>query len=143
MKYTKWIGIAASVVLIFICFLPWTYHADIHKTFTGFFSEKNMYGRPGKYFVFFGLLSLLFFLVERVWAKRAQLFLSGIIVAYAIKTYILFTSCYNAYCPDKKPAIYVLLICSVVILVVSIASSSPSEGGEVANRKRNDRHPNS
>lgn len=120
MKYSNLIGILASIILIIICFLPWTYHADIQKTFTGFLSEKNMYGRPGKYFLFFAILSILFFFLNKTWSKRVQLFLSGIIVAYAIKTYILFTSCYNAYCPDKKPAIYLLMIISVIILIVSI-----------------------
>ena len=120
MRYFKWIGIASAVLLIIICFLPWTYHADIDKTFTGFFSEKNKYGRPGKYFVFFSLICVALFISGKVWAKRVQLFISGIIVAYAIKTYILYTSCYNAYCPEKKAGIYLMLICAVAILIASI-----------------------
>ena len=147
MKFYKWAGIAAAIILIIFCFLPWTYHADIDKTFTGFFSEKNKYGKPGKYLTFFGLLSLVFFITGKTWSNRILLFLSGIMVAYAIKTYILFTSCYNAYCPEKKPGIYIMLICCVVILIASIASYSPrsagsSEGGELADKK-NDPHPNS
>ncbi|HMJ46541.1 MAG TPA: hypothetical protein VK498_04395 [Ferruginibacter sp.] len=136
MKYFKWIGILTAIILIVICFLPWTYHADIGKTFTGFYSEKNNYGKPGKFLVFFGLLSLVFFLADKVWAKRTLLFLSGIMVAYAIKTYILFTSCYNAYCPEKKAGIYIMLLCTVVILVVSIVSPGPAEGREIAKNKK-------
>ena len=45
MRYSRWIGLAACITLIIACFLPWTYYADIQKTFTGFFSEKNMYGK--------------------------------------------------------------------------------------------------
>ncbi|MBA2249948.1 MAG: hypothetical protein H0W12_07115 [Chitinophagaceae bacterium] len=120
MKYSKVIGIAACVLLIVACFLPWTYHADINKTFTGFFSEQNMYGKPGKFLVFFAVVSILLILLSKIWAKRVHLFLSALSVGYAIKTYILFTSCYNAYCPDKKAGVYLMLLSSIIILVVSI-----------------------
>ena len=120
MKYSKWIGITACIVLIIACFLPWTYHADINKTFTGFFSEQNMYGRPGKFLVFFALASAVLIWLPKVWAKRLHLFLAALTMGYAIKTYILFISCYNAYCPDKKIGIYLMMGCCVVILVVAI-----------------------
>jgi uncharacterized membrane protein YjjP (DUF1212 family) len=120
MKYSKWIGVAASVLLMIVCFLPWTYHADVQKDFNGFFSENNAYGRPGKFFVFFSILSIVLILLQKVWAKRFHIFIAGIMLAYAIKTYILYTSCYNAYCPEKKAGIYLLLLCSVIILIVSI-----------------------
>ena len=41
-------------------------------------------------------------------------------LGYLIKTYILFTSCYNAYCPEKKFGLYLLILSSVVLMVVSI-----------------------
>lgn len=120
MKYFRWIGILSSVILVILCFLPWTYHADIDQTFTGFYSEKGLYGRPGKYLVTFGIISLLLLVSNKVWARRVLLFVAGVCVAYAIKTYILYTSCYNAYCPEKQPAIYGILICSVLILAAAI-----------------------
>lgn len=120
MKYSKWIGVLAGMVLIVICFMPWTYYADLHKTFTGFFSEKNAYGKPGILFVFFGTTFIVLSFIAKLWAKRINLFLSAMIVAYAIKTYILYTSCYNAYCPEKKAGIYLVLICSILILVAAV-----------------------
>ena len=120
LKIFKWIGIAACIVLIIACFLPWTYYTGINKTFTGFFSYENYYGRPGKFLTFYAVVSIIFILLQKVWAKRVHLFLSALTVGYAIKTYILFTSCYNAYCPDKKIGVYLMMICCVVILVVAI-----------------------
>ena|SRR6218665_3397690 len=119
-KYSKWIGLAAAVLLIAVCFMPWTYHTDIQKTFTGFFSEKGMYGRPGKLLIFLSVLSIVFILTPRIWAKRAHLFTSGLLVAYAIKTYILYTSCYNAYCPDKKLGIYLVLFLPLLQFVMAL-----------------------
>jgi hypothetical protein len=120
MKFTKWIGLAAGIALIIVCFLPWTYHADVQKSFTGFFSQNNAYGRPGKFLIFFSVLSILLILVPRIWAKRTNLFVTGIMLAYAIKTYILYTSCYNAYCPEKKAGIYLVVALSLVQFVMSL-----------------------
>ena len=135
LKILKWIGFAACVVLIIACFLPWTYHADINKTFTGFFSEQNIYGRPGKFLTFYAIASAVLILLQKVWAKRVHLFFAALTLGYAIKTYILFTSCYNAYCPDKKIGIYLMMICCVVILVAAIfpdmkAPTKPPPTGE-------------
>ena len=120
MKYSKLIGITACIILIIACFLPWTYHADINKTFTGFFSEKNAYGRPGRFLVFFAIFSCVLILLPKVWAKRTHLFLSALFMGFAIKSYILFTSCYNAYCPEKKIGIYLMMLSCFIILIVSI-----------------------
>lgn len=100
--------------------MPWTYHADVGKNFTGFFSEKNAYGKPGNAFVLFSVIFLAMTFISKVWAKRINLFVTAIMVAYAIKTYILFTSCYNAYCPEKRPGIYLVLICSLVLLLTAV-----------------------
>ena len=119
-KIIYWAGIAACLVLIVSCFTPWTYHADIGKTFNGFFSEHNEYGKPGKMLVIFSVIILFFMLLPKIWAKRANLFLSAFLVAYAIKTYILFTSCYNAYCPDKKAGIYIMLFSTLFMLLGAV-----------------------
>ena len=122
MKYSKWIGMATCLVLIAVCFMPWTYHADVQKNFTGFFSEKDAYGKPGKFIVFFCLASFALILAQKVWAQRVLLFVAGTLLAYSIKTYILYTSCYNAYCPEKKAGIFLLLACSVIIFGASLFS---------------------
>jgi hypothetical protein len=120
LQILKWAGLIACLLLMIACLLPWTYHADIDKTFTGLYSEKNAYGKPGKFLIFYAVLSAWFFLTPKVWAKRVHLFLAALTVGYAIKTYILFTSCYNAYCPDKKYGIYLMMGCCLVILVAAI-----------------------
>ena len=120
MKYNKWISIAACVLLIITCFIPWTYHADVDKNFTGFFSQNDAYGRPGRYFIFFATLCILLILRRKVWSQRFLLFVAGVMVAYAIKTYILYTSCYNAYCPEKLPGIYLMLGLNLLIFTLGL-----------------------
>ena len=120
MKYSKLMGIIACIILVIACFMPWTYHADLNKTFTGFFSEKNAYGKPGKFLIFFALVSIVLILLPKVWAKRTHIILTALFTGYAIKTYILFTSCYNAYCPEKRYGIYLMMVSCVIILIVAV-----------------------
>lgn len=118
-KYLHWLGIAACITLIVSCFLPWVYYADINQEFTGFYSYQNQYGKPGKFMTIFGSIVLVFMLLPRIWAKRTNLFICAITLAYAIKSYILFSSCYNNYCPQKLPALYLMVGCTVVMLISS------------------------
>ncbi len=119
-KYLHWLGIAACITLIVSCFLPWVYYADINQSFTGFYSYQNQYGKPGKFLIFFAVIVLLFMILHNVWAKRSNLFISALLVAYAVKTFILFGSCYNNYCPQKLGGLYLMLGCTLLILLASI-----------------------
>jgi hypothetical protein len=120
MKYSQPIGILAALLLIGACFLPWAYYPDIQKEFTGFFSEKNFYGRPGKLLMIFCTLSIILFLIPRIWAKRANILLSALIIAFSLKNYILFTACYHGICPEKRPGIFLVVLSSVAVLLASI-----------------------
>lgn len=119
-KFLHWVGVAACITLMVSCFLPWVYYADINQTFTGFYSYQNQYGKPGKFLMLSGVLALLFMLLPKVWAKRANLFICALLLAYAVKTFILFGSCYNNYCPQKLFSIYLMVGCTVVMLIASV-----------------------
>src|SRR6186997_457551 len=120
MKYSRWIGLAACIALAIACFMPWTYYADIDKSFTGFFSQNGAYGKPGKFLTFFAIASAVLIILPKIWAKRTHLFLSALFAGYAIKSYILFTSCYNTFCPEKKFGIYLMMISCFLVLIVAI-----------------------
>lgn len=120
MKNSQWLGILAGIVLIVACFLPWSFYPDIQKTFTGFFSENNVYGKPGKIFIFFTVIAAVFYSVPRVWAKRWNLFICAIILAYAVKCFILYSACYRGFCPEKIYGIYIMLGAAIVMMIASI-----------------------
>ena len=120
MKYSQWIGIAASLILVAACFLPWTYHPDLKKEFTGFFSENNVYGRPGRVFIVLAVAGIIFFLIPRIWAKRWNLLVTGLATAFAIRCFIMFSGCYRGICPEKKAGLWIMLIASLVMLVMAI-----------------------
>ena len=120
MKYYRLLGILFCITLIVSCFLPWTWHADLHKAFTGFYSEQNIYGKPGKFMVFYGVVSAIMILMNRVWAKRVHLFMAALFLGYAIKSYILFSSCYNAYCPEKQYGLYLMMGSTIAIMIIAV-----------------------
>jgi hypothetical protein len=119
MKYYKQIGLIACILLVISCFLPWAFYPDLHKSFNGFFSEMDIYGKPGKVFIFFAVLSAILILLNKIWAKRTLIFLAAFNVGYLIRTYILYTSCYRAFCPEKQYGLYLLIVGGVLLLIVS------------------------
>jgi hypothetical protein len=125
MKYSQWIGIAAALLLIGACFLPWAYYPDLQKEFTGFFSEGNAYGRSGKVFVFFGVVEIVLFLIPKVWAKRANILVAAMTIAFGVKSYILFTACYRGICPDKRLGIFLVLFVPFILLAATVLPDLP------------------
>ena len=99
--------------------MPWTYHADVDKYFTGFYSEKNIYGKPAKLILVFGGIATLCAFVNVLWMKRTALLVGGLSVAYAIKNFLLFGSCYLGYCPEKQLGLYLMLFSSILIFLMS------------------------
>jgi hypothetical protein len=121
--YSKWIALAGSFVLIASCFMPWAYYPDLDKVFTGFFSEKNIYGKPGKWLTVMALLSVACHFLPQVIFKRINLLLMALNVAYAIKSYIVFAACYRGYCPEKKYGIYLMLFAAILLMITAVFPS--------------------
>ena len=64
-------------------------------------------------------IRILFF-IPKIWAKRVGQITAVIILAYAIKTFILFASCYAGICPEKKSGIFLVLWSAIFILAASL-----------------------
>jgi hypothetical protein len=120
MKFSQWIGILAAIVLIISGFMNWTWYPDIHKYFTGFVSENNIYGKPGKIFIYFSSVAIIFFAIPRIWAKRWNVFICTLILAFAIRTFILYTACYSGVCPVKQPGIWIMVVSTAVMMLCSL-----------------------
>lgn len=120
MKYYKFFGVLVCIILAGSCFLPWAYYPDLHKSFTGFFSEKNIYGKPGIFFTFFAAASLILIFINKIWAKRTAIFFAAFNLGYLIKTYVTFTNCYIGYCPQKQYGLYLLVIGGVGLMIISL-----------------------
>jgi len=130
----KWLGVVACIGVIVSCFMPWAYYPDLGKHFTGFDTQVlykgNMihyYGRPGFILSFLAGFCLLFHLVPKIWAKRANLIFGALCMAFAIKSYFTFTSAYAGNVPVKNFGIYVMSFGALVNILCIIFSKAPGK----------------
>src|SRR5579885_926456 len=120
MRFIKWIGFAAAILLVIACFLPWVLIESKNITVSGIESTGTSFGKPG-YFHFLMVLFFLFFhFISKVWAKRSNLLIVALNLAWAIRNYILISSCQMGECPDKKIGIYLLIPLSVLMLAAAL-----------------------
>lgn len=122
-SFSKWATLAAALLMVAACFMPWAFYPDLNKSFTGFFTENNIYGKPGKVLITFALYNVLAQFTHSIFLKRLNLLLMALGLAYAIKSYILFAECYKGYCPEKQSGIYLMVLSAVVLLITAVLPS--------------------
>src|SRR5688572_6072220 len=102
MKYSNYFGAISAIIIILACFLPWVYIPSLQSELTGLNTGKTHFGKPGFLNIVFCLPAIVFFLIPAVWAKRINIFLAALNLAWAIRNFILFSLCEAGECPDKK-----------------------------------------
>ncbi len=104
--------------------MPWTHYNSINETFNGFnvkrFSTGNYYGKAGRIITIFTILIFVLMLVPKLWAKRVNLFLSALLFAYCIRTYIIFTNSLFEGEVEKKAGIFLIILFSFFVLLTSV-----------------------
>lgn len=120
MKYSQLAGVIAAVLLMFSGLMNWAWFPDLKEYFTGFYTYNNNYGKPGRVFIVLGAVAIIFYLVPRIWAKRVNMFVCVLILAYAIKTFILYSGCYRGICPEKQAGLWIMLFLSAFMFAASL-----------------------
>lgn len=120
MKHSQTIGVIAVLALVGICYIPWSFIESKNIVLTGLNTAGTEFGRPGLVNIALGTLALILFIIPTIWAKRINIFVGAINLAWSIRNYLLLTSCFLGDCPEKRPGIYLLLFASVTILVMSL-----------------------
>src|SRR5258706_11870270 len=112
MRWMKWLGVLAALVLITACFMPWVVIPSKNITISGIDAVGIDLGKPG-YFHFVALFFfLLFTFLQKIWAKRSNLLITAVNLAWAARNYFIITMCRGGECPEKKLAVYLVLITS-------------------------------
>ena len=117
MKYSQQIGIITAIALIGICFLPWIYVPSVQLELSGINGKINdqlTFGRQIIPHSFFCTIMIILFSIQKVWAKRTNLFIGFINLGWAIKNYIIFTMC-RPECPEVQPGLYLLVTLAIVV----------------------------
>jgi len=125
MKYSQLIGMIAALGLVGVCFLPWTELVAHHIEYNGFHAQMNDNLTVGNQWIphsFFAFLCCLFFILNSVGAKRANILVAFINLGWAIKNFILFSLCRQTEqgeCPQIRSGLILLLVLSVIIQVMT------------------------
>ena len=120
MKYSQWIGLAAAILVVIACYLPWSEIASISKILTGMATSGTNLGRPGKLHIIFCVLASVLFLLPLVWAKRVNLVFCALGLAWAVRNFLIYARCEMATCPERQYGLYLVLFGSVVMLAESL-----------------------
>ncbi len=123
-KLLHYFACITSLALIFVCFIPWVHYNSINETFNGYnvkkFASGVYYGRAGLVITIFVIVSLVLMQLPFIAAKRANMFVCAMLVAYTIRTYVIFTgSLFNGEV-TKLAGIYLIVLLSVILVVCSI-----------------------
>ena len=120
MRWMKWLGLLSALLLIFSCFFPWVIIISKNITIRGVDSTGTNFGKPGYFHLFLSFSFIVFNFLERIWAKRINIFIVAINLAWAIRNYIIISACQGGECPEKKIALYTVLFASILMLVTAL-----------------------
>jgi hypothetical protein len=116
----KWIGLLATIALAIACFFPWVFIDSKNITVTGIASAGTNFGKPGYFHFFLSAFYLILNFIPRVWAKRFNILVATLNIAWAVRNYLLISACSGGECPEKKAGLYIVLISSIVMLLAAL-----------------------
>ncbi len=116
----KWTGVASAILLIVACCMTWVVIPSQNIAISGIDTTGTSFGRPAYLHFAAILFFLLFTLKQKIWAKRSNLFVTAINMAWAIRNYFVVTMCGGGECPEKHIGIFLVLLASVLMLISSL-----------------------
>ena len=121
MRYSNYIGILAGLIMILAAAFPWIRIVSLDAVLTGFGSEKiTRFGMPVLMNLFMIGVAIIFFLVPKLWAKRANPFVGAINFAWAVRNLLLLSTCRTGECPQTTVWLYVYFTASLILLVMTV-----------------------
>jgi nitrate/nitrite transporter NarK len=83
-------------------------------------SGGTIFGEPALMNLICCGLSLVFFLVPKIWAKRAGLFSGAVNMGWACKNFVLLNICRGGECPERLISLYLMLVLSIAIFAMAL-----------------------
>jgi hypothetical protein len=120
MRYMKWTGLLTVILLIVSCFSPWVFIASKNIIISGTDANPIDLGKPGYLHFVFAFFFTIFHFTPRVWAKRWNLLITGLNMAWAVRNFFIISACRTGECPEKQTGIYLMFIASLLLLVSAL-----------------------
>jgi hypothetical protein len=116
----KWIGFLATAALVIACFFPWVFIESRNYVVTGVAAENIRLGKPAYFHFLLAAVYVVLNFIPKVWAKRCNLLVAALNLAWSIRNFLLISGCSAGECPEKKWALYTILVCSIVMLIAAL-----------------------
>jgi len=120
MRYMKWIGLFAVILLAVSCFLRWVIISSQNITVSGVDATGTNFGKPGYAHFLLGFFFLIFHFIPKLWAKRWNLVIVALNIAWAVRNYLIISMCREGECPEKKIGLWLVVIASALMLVAAL-----------------------
>jgi hypothetical protein len=120
MKYSQQIGLVLALAVIGVCWMPWVYIESKSILIDGFHAKGTHFGRPGLFIAYASGMACVLFLVNKIWAKRINIFITTFAFAWSIRNYIILSTCYGGECPEKRVGLYLLVGLSASMFLMSL-----------------------
>ena len=120
MRYMKWIGLVAVILLVVSCFLPWVIITSKNIVVSGVDSTGTNFGKPGYTHFVLSFFFIIFHFIPKLWAKRVNLLIVALNIAWAIRNYFIISMCREGECPEKQIGLWLVLLASVLILIAAL-----------------------
>jgi hypothetical protein len=117
MRWIKWAGVIASLVMVISCFMTWVVVPGRNIVISGVDTTGTHFGKPAYIHFILVALFLAFTFIRTTVAKRLNLAIGAFSLAWAVRNYFIISLCRAGECPEKKIAIYLIVICAVIMLV--------------------------
>jgi hypothetical protein len=120
MRYMKWIGLLAVILLVVSCFLPWVTIPSKNIVVSGIDSTGTNFGKPGYAHFIFGFFFVVFHFLSRLWAKRINVLIVALNIAWAVRNYFIISMCRTGECPEKQIGLWLVLGASSLMLIAAL-----------------------
>jgi hypothetical protein len=120
MRLMKWTGLAAAALLLYSCFTLWVFIVSKNIPVSGVDTTGTNFGKPGYLHFVLTFIFIVFSLIPRIWAKRANPGIAALNLAWAIRNFFVVTACSGGECPEKQIGLYLVLATSAVMFIASL-----------------------
>lgn len=108
MRYTKWIGIGAVLLLVVTAFTPWVSIDDGRIIVSGIDATGTNFGKPAYMNFILSFFYLVFLYIPRIWAMRVNLSFAALNLAWGLRNFVVLSACSGGDCPVRQFGIYIM-----------------------------------
>lgn len=125
MQWMKWISCIAAISLIIACFFPWIVIPGKDVVISGVNAANTTYGKPGYLNLLMAIFYLILTLIPRLWARRINLVVAVINLAWTLRNFLLLSRCEAGDCPDRQPAFFIFGLSALIMMIGALTTPAP------------------